>query len=60
VTERLPTHDNYDPSDDMRASVEFAYRHIRERAAHGGRGWRGYPTGITNTHLEDHHEYQSL
>jgi hypothetical protein len=53
VTERLPSHDSYDPSDDMRASIEFAYRAIRERVARGGRGWRGCPTETTNTHLED-------
>jgi hypothetical protein len=47
MTERLPPYDNYDHSDDMRASIEFAYRHIRERAARGGRGWRGWPAPIT-------------
>jgi hypothetical protein len=56
VTERLLPHDRYDHSDDMRASIEFAYRAIRERVARGGCGWRGWPehlTSTTNTHLED-------
>jgi hypothetical protein len=35
--------DDYDAADDMRRSVEFAYQHIRERVARGGRGWRGWP-----------------
>jgi hypothetical protein len=35
--------DDYDGPDDMCRSIEFAYRHIRERVAHGGRGWRGWP-----------------
>jgi hypothetical protein len=30
---------DYDPSDDMRRSLEFAYAFIRQRAARGGRGW---------------------
>lgn len=33
----------YDPDDDLRRSVEFAYENIRERVASGGKGWRGYP-----------------
>ena len=33
---------DYDPEMDLRASVEWAYRHIRERVAAGGKGWRGY------------------
>jgi hypothetical protein len=60
MTTHPPPHDNYDSADDLSRSVEFAYRHIRERVMRGGRGWRGYPTEMTNTHLEDHHEYQSL
>ena len=47
MTERsrecLPPHDNYNAADDMRKSVEYAYRHIRERVARGGRGWLGWP-----------------
>jgi hypothetical protein len=56
VTERLPPHDNYDHSDDMRASIEFAYQHIRERVRDGGRGWREWPenlAGTTSKHLEE-------
>jgi hypothetical protein len=56
MTERLPPHDDYDHSDDMRRSIEFAYAFIRARAANGGAGWRGWPanlTSTTNTHLED-------
>lgn len=33
----------YDADDDMRASIEWAYRHIRERVAQGGPGWGGWP-----------------
>lgn len=35
--------DDYDAAADMRASIEFAYGHIRARVAAGGPGWRGYP-----------------
>jgi hypothetical protein len=35
---------DYDAADDLRASTEFAYEHIRERVARGGRGWRGWPS----------------
>jgi hypothetical protein len=41
--QHLPDSSGYDAADDLRASIEFAYRHIRERAARGGRGWRGWP-----------------
>ena len=53
MTARLPPHDNYDLADDLSRSVEYAYEAIRARVARGGRGWRGYPAGMTNTHLED-------
>jgi hypothetical protein len=33
----------YDAAADMRKSVESAYQCIRERVAHGGRGWREWP-----------------
>jgi hypothetical protein len=39
----LPPDDDYDADDDLRKSVEYAYRAIRQRVAHGGRGWRGWP-----------------
>jgi hypothetical protein len=42
---RLRDSGDYDPSDDMRRSIEFAYEAIRERVAHGGRGWREWPEG---------------
>lgn len=32
----------YDRDDDLRRSIEFAYEHIRERVASGGKGWRGF------------------
>lgn len=35
--------DEYDPEDDLRASIEFAYEEIRNRSVSGGKGWRGYP-----------------
>jgi hypothetical protein len=35
--------DGYDAADDIRASIEFAYSYIRERAATGGKGWRDWP-----------------
>jgi len=41
--EHLPPDDDYDADDDLRKSVEYAYRAIRQRVAHGGRGWRGWP-----------------
>jgi hypothetical protein len=44
MTER--SRDNYDAADDMRESVEYAYRHIRERVALGGRGWCGWPESM--------------
>jgi hypothetical protein len=37
--------DGYDPDDDLRKSIEFAYAAIRERVAAGGRGWRGFGPG---------------
>ena len=37
---------DYDPSDDMRRSVEFAYAFIRKRVARRGRGWRGWPDPV--------------
>jgi hypothetical protein len=43
LRERLPPDDSYSVADDLRASIEFAYRAIRQRAANGGRGWRGWP-----------------
>jgi hypothetical protein len=43
MTERLPGSGDYDPSDDMRRSIEFAYQHVRERVACGGHGWRDWP-----------------
>jgi hypothetical protein len=38
----------YDPVDDLRRSVEFAYEHIRERVASGGKGWREFPMSAWN------------
>lgn len=35
-----------DADDDMRASIEWAYRHIRERVAQGGPGWGGWRGSI--------------
>jgi hypothetical protein len=40
---RLPDSGDYDAADDLSRSIEFAYQHIRQRAANGGRGWRGWP-----------------
>jgi hypothetical protein len=44
---RAPTmlkgRDAYDSVDDLRASIAWAYQHIRERAAAGGKGWRDWP-----------------
>jgi hypothetical protein len=37
--------DDYDWKDDFRRSIDFAYEHIRERVARGGRGWNGYGHG---------------
>lgn len=34
--------DDYDRNDDVRRSIEFAYRFIRARVASGGAGWREY------------------
>jgi hypothetical protein len=36
--------DEYDEQDDLYKSVEFAYKHIRERVAKGGKKWKGYMT----------------
>jgi hypothetical protein len=30
----------YDPEDDFTKSIEWSYKHIRERKANGGKGWR--------------------
>lgn len=38
-----PADDGYDPTDDLRKSIEFAYTAIRERVAAGGKGWSGWP-----------------
>jgi hypothetical protein len=35
--------DGYDPSDDLRKSIEEAYRLVRERIAVGGPGWTPRP-----------------
>jgi hypothetical protein len=37
---------DYDAADDLSRSVEFAYQHIRERVARGGRGWCGWPEQV--------------
>jgi hypothetical protein len=60
-----PPADGYDASADLAASIEFAYRAIRERVARGGPGWGGWPEPasrdrITDSHQEDHHEHRSL
>ena len=39
----LPPDTPYDAATDTRRSIEFAYAYIRERAAHGGPGWCGWP-----------------
>jgi hypothetical protein len=38
-----PIGTDYDRDDDFRRSIEFAYEHIRECVALGGKGWRGFP-----------------
>ena len=43
---------DYDAADDMRKSVEYAYRHIRERVARRGRGWRGWPEPLAAAWVE--------
>jgi hypothetical protein len=61
--ECLPPHDNYNAADDLRKSIEFAYRHIRERAASGGRGWRGWPensAGLAGTTFGGSNESEAL
>jgi hypothetical protein len=43
MSEHLPDSGDYDSADDLSRSIEFAYRHIRERVARGGPGWRDWP-----------------
>jgi hypothetical protein len=43
MSERPRDSGDYDATDDLRASIEFAYAFIRQRAANGGRGWHGWP-----------------
>jgi hypothetical protein len=33
---------DFNPSDDLHRSIEYAYEVIRARVAGGGRGWGGY------------------
>jgi hypothetical protein len=45
--QHLPDSGDYDAADDLSRSVEYAYEAIRERVAHGGRGWRGWPAPMS-------------
>jgi hypothetical protein len=44
LCEHFPPSDGYDAADDLKRSVEFAYKFIRTRTKNGGRGWGGWPT----------------
>jgi hypothetical protein len=54
---------DYDPSQDMCRSIEFAYACIRARVARGGRAWRGWPensAGLAGTTFGGSNESEAL